>query len=62
MLKAKILKLLAALILLVVVIKFVPPINNIARENLPAPVLKLIGEKPMGVLEKGMNRLNDLVN
>ena len=42
------------LISLIVVgsIKFVEPVNNWARGNLPEELLNLLGEKPKGLFEK----------
>lgn len=42
------------LVVLVLCIKFVPPVRDLAREHLPAPVLNIIGEKPYNALEKGI--------
>tara|TARA_B100000614_G_C14548131_1_gene492879 strand:- start:1375 stop:1557 length:183 start_codon:yes stop_codon:yes gene_type:complete len=33
-------------------IKFVEPVNKWARGNLPEEVLKILGEKPKGLIEK----------
>jgi len=49
------------LIAIILIIKLVPPVNDAAREYLPSPVLKLIGEQPKGILEKGMDSVKDLI-
>ncbi len=46
-------QLVLVLIILVIIIKFVPPVNDWARGNLPEPVLTIIGEKPKSIFEKG---------
>jgi hypothetical protein len=50
-------QILVILVLLVVMIKFVPPVNDWARGNLPESVLTLIGEEPQSALEKGTDFL-----
>ncbi len=49
------------LIAIILVIKLVPPLNDAAREYLPEPVLKLIGEEPKGIFEKGADKVKDLI-
>ena len=41
---------------LVLAIKFVEPVNDLARTHLPEPVLEIIGEKPKNLLEKGIDK------
>ncbi len=57
----KIVGVIVVIIIVVSMIKFVPPINDIARENLPASILNLIGEKPKGLFEKGLDRVNGVL-
>lgn len=45
--------------ILVFAIKFVPPINDWARGNLPEPVLAIIGEKPKNIFERGADKLGN---
>lgn len=71
--KLKILyQLILVLVILVIAIKYVPPVNSWARSNLPESVLTLIGEKPKNVFErsadvisesikKGTNLVDDIV-
>lgn len=47
------------LALVIVTIKFVPPVNDWARGNLPAPVLRSIGEEPKNFLERGMDDIGE---
>jgi len=50
-------QILLVLILMVIIIKFVPPVNDWARDNLPEPVLTIIGEEPRSVFERGSDIL-----
>ncbi len=56
-----IMRIIILLIAIILMIKLVPPVNDAAREYLPTPVLKLIGEQPKGILEKGMDSVKDLI-
>jgi len=56
-----ILRVLILLVVIVLLVKLVPPVNDVARTYLPAPVLKLIGEQPKGVLEKGSDKVKDFI-
>jgi hypothetical protein len=47
-----ILRVIIALIAIILIIKLVPPVNEAAREYLPTPVLKLIGEQSKDVIGK----------
>ncbi len=38
-------------------IKYVPTVNDWARENLPESFLEIIGEDPMGIIESGMEKV-----
>ena len=60
--KKSILPPIIALILVIAAIKWVPPVNSIAREYIPGVLLNLIGEEPKGVFEKGLDDLKSLVN
>lgn len=53
---------LIVLILCVVAIKFVPPINDIARDHLPDEILTLIGEDPKNIFEQGVGKAKDALN
>ncbi|MCP4755870.1 MAG: hypothetical protein GY866_33835 [Proteobacteria bacterium] len=55
------LKLIVLLIAFVVLVKFVPPVQDLAREYLPGQVLDLIGESPKGIMEKGLDRVVDKI-
>ena len=59
--KTFIVKLVVILLIVIALIKFVPPINDLARENLPESVLGLIGEKPMGLFERGSDLMGDSI-
>ena len=56
-----ILRVIIVLIVVVLIIKLVPPVNDVAREYLPEPVLKLMGEEPKGIFEKGADGVKDLI-
>lgn len=56
-----ILRVIIALVVIILLIKLVPPVNDVAREYLPTPVLKLIGEQPKGILEKGADSVKDFI-
>lgn len=56
------LRLILLLIVLVLVLKYIPPINDIARSNLPEPVLDLLGEHPKGLLEKGLDQIDSVID
>lgn len=45
--------------IIVVAIKLVPPVNDWARGNLPEPVLRLLGEEPKNIFERGADKLGD---
>lgn len=45
-------QLILVLVILVIAIKYAPPVNSWARSNLPESVLILIGEKPKNVFER----------
>ena len=47
------------IIIVVIAIKFVPPVNNWARGNLPEPLLTVLGEKPKSVFERGSDFIGD---
>ncbi|MDT8445284.1 MAG: hypothetical protein RRB13_00140 [bacterium] len=49
--------LILALALLVLALKYIPPVNDWARGNLPEAVLSLIGERPKNFLERGADGL-----
>ncbi len=57
-----ILRIIVFLIAVILIVKLVPPVNDVAREYLPAPVLKLIGEQPKGIFEKGADSVKDLIS
>ena len=44
---------------LVVAIKFVGPVNNLARTHLPESVLSIIGEKPKGFVERSVDTVGE---
>jgi len=50
-----ILRLIILAIAILLVIKWVPVVNDAAREYLPPPVLKLIGEQPKGIFGEGVD-------
>lgn len=56
-----ILRIIILLIAIILLVKLVPPVNDVARAHLPAPVLKLIGEQPKGVLEIGADKVKDFI-
>ena len=56
-----ILRVIIGLIAIILIIKLVPPVNEAAREHLPTPVLKLIGEQPKGIFEKGADKVKDII-
>ncbi len=60
--KKGLIQIIIVIAILVVAIKFVPPINDWARGNLPEPVLTLIGEKPKNVFERGGDAISDGLN
>jgi len=55
--KKTIFRLIVLLACLVGAIKFIPPVNQVAREILPGAVLKVIGEKPQSALERGVDQI-----
>lgn len=57
-----ILRVMMVLIVLVLVVKLVAPVNDVAREYLPEPLLRLIGEEPKGLLEKGTDGVKGLID
>jgi len=59
--KQPLIVLLLLCLLVIMAIKFVPSVNNLARESLPAPLLKAMGEKPKGILEQQMDDFKKLV-
>ena len=56
-----ILRVIILLIMIILVIKLVPPVNEAVREYLPEPVLKLIGEEPKGIFEKGADTVKEII-
>jgi len=56
-----ILRVIILLIAIILVIKLVPPVNDVAREYFPEAVLKLIGEEPQGIFEKGADRVKEII-
>ncbi len=56
------LRIILVLIVIVLAIKYVPPVNDIARSNLPGPVLELMGEKPKNVFEKGLDQIDSVID
>ena len=53
---------LISIILFVLAVKLVEPVNDFARENLPDEILRIIGEKPKNVFEKGLDSVKDAIN
>ncbi|MBF0274518.1 MAG: hypothetical protein HQK84_04720 [Nitrospinae bacterium] len=45
------------LVILVITIKFVEPVNDFARTHFPEPILSLLGEKPKGIIEKSLDKV-----
>ena len=43
-------------------IKLIPEANEIAKENLPSEILTIIGEEPMNIFEKGIDKAKDVMN
>jgi hypothetical protein len=54
-------QLILVLVILVIAIKFVPPVNSWARGNLPESVLTLIGEKPKNIFERGSDIIGNSI-
>lgn len=54
-------QLILVLVILIIAIKFVPPVNNWARGNLPEAVLTLIGERPKNVFERGSDIIGNSI-
>lgn len=52
-------QLILVLVILVIAVKYVPPVNNWARGNLPESILALIGEKPKDVFERSLDRIEE---
>ena len=52
-------QILFVLIILVFAIKFVPPVKDWARGNLPESLLTMIGEEPKGLFELGSDSISD---
>ncbi|MCG8337470.1 MAG: hypothetical protein MJE63_23455 [Proteobacteria bacterium] len=59
--KKGIFRLIIVLAIVILAIKFVPPVNNWARGNLPEPVLALIGEKPKNIFERGSDAIGNTI-
>ena len=54
-------QLILVLVILVIGIKYVPPVNSWARANLPESVLTLIGEKPKNVFERSADMIGESI-
>ncbi|TRZ75935.1 MAG: hypothetical protein D4R93_04130 [Deltaproteobacteria bacterium] len=54
-------QLILVLVILVIAIKYVPPVNSWARANLPESVLTLIGEKPKDVFERSADMIGESI-
>jgi len=52
-------QLILVLAILVLAIKYVPPMNHWARTNLPESILTLIGEKPKNIFERSADRIGE---
>ncbi|MBT4285700.1 MAG: hypothetical protein HOD92_00030 [Deltaproteobacteria bacterium] len=50
------------LIACIAAIKLVPEVNDMAKENLPSEILTIIGEEPMNIFEKGLDKAKDVMN
>ncbi len=59
--KKGIYQLIIVIAILVIAIKFVPPVNKWARGNLPEPILSLIGEKPQNIFERGSDTIGNTI-
>ncbi|MBU2510467.1 hypothetical protein KJ966_03985 [bacterium] len=57
--KKSLIQLIFVIAILVIAIKFVPPVNDWARGNLPESLLTLIGEKPKNIFERGNDAISD---
>ena len=44
----------------ITILQYVPPINDMAKKNLPEPLLEIIGENPMKILETGMEKVEEV--
>lgn len=55
-------QLILVLVIVVIAIKYVPPVNSWARANLPESVLTLIGEKPKNVFERSADMIGESIN
>ncbi|MBM4314826.1 MAG: hypothetical protein FJ122_13055 [Deltaproteobacteria bacterium] len=54
-------QLILVLVILVIAIKYVPPLNSWARATLPESVLTLIGEKPKNVFERSADVISESI-
>lgn len=53
---------LVVLIACIAAIKLIPEVNDMAKENLPNEILTIIGEEPMNIFEKGIDKAKDVMN